>query len=149
MVQFNDKLSALVGPAGSLPVRADDDLVRKLAMLIEGECDGASPLAAAQNHGFSKQRYYQLLTQFGDQGAAGLISHKRGPKTNYRRTSDVVRQIIRYRFLDPQASVEVITQKLRQLGTEISIRSVERVIADYGLQKKTPHTSTKRRRRRR
>ena len=149
MVQFNDKLSALVGQAGSLPVRADDEITRKLAMLIEGECNGAGPLAAAQNHGFSKQRYYQLLQQFADQGAVGLISHKRGPKTNYRRTSDIVRQIIRYRFLDPQVSVEVITQKLRQLGTEISIRSVERVIADYDLQKKTLHTSTKPRRRRR
>lgn len=147
MVQFNDKLSAIVGPAGSLPVRADDEVTRKLAMLIEGECDGAGPLAAARGHGFSKQRYYQLRQQYLDQGAAGLISHKRGPKSNYRRTSDVVRQIIRYRFLDPQSSAEVIAQKLRQLGTEISIRSVERVIADFGLQKKTPHTSTKRRRR--
>ena len=149
MVQFNDKQSALVGPAGSLPVRADDEITRKLAMLIEGECEGAGAVAAAQNHGYSKQRYYQLLQVFSDQGAAGLISHKRGPKTNYRRTNDIVRQIIRYRFLDPQSSVAVITQKLQQQGTDISIRSVERVIADFGLQKKTLHTSPKRRRRRR
>ena len=67
----------------------------------------------------------------------GLKSKPRGPKTLYRRTGELIRQVIRYRFLDPEASAEVIAQKLRQTGFVISIRSVERVIADYGLQKKT------------
>ena len=149
MIQFNDSKSALIGQAGSLVVRSDDEVTRKLVMLIEGECDGLGPLAAARKHGYSKQRYFQLRDLFSNQGAVGLVSHKRGPKTNYRRTSEIVRQIIRYRFLDPRSSVEVIAQKLRQLGYMISTRSVERVIADYGLQKKTPHTSTKRRQRQR
>jgi hypothetical protein len=40
-------------------------------------------------------------------------------------------------------SAEVIAQKLRQTGFVISTRSVERVIEDYGLQKKTlPITSS-------
>lgn len=147
MVQFNDARSVLIGESGSLSVRSDDEVTRKLLMLIEGECDGLGPVAAARKHGYSKQRYFQLRDLFLDQGAVGLISRKRGPKTNYRRTSEIVRQIIRYRFLDPQSSVEVIAQKLRQLGCVISTRSVERVIADYGLQKKTPHASAKRRRR--
>ena len=60
----------------------------------------------------------------------------RGPKHNYRRTDELVRQVIRHRFLDPEASADVIAQKLRQTGLPISTRSVERVIADYGLQKK-------------
>lgn len=149
MVQFNDKQSALIGQAGSLAVRSDDEVTRKLAMLIEGECDGLGPLAAARKHGYSKQRYFQLRKLYLDRGAVALISEKRGPKTNYRRTSEIVRQIIRYRFLDPQSSIEVIAQKLRQLGSVISTRSVERVIADFGLQKKTSHTSAKQRVRRR
>jgi hypothetical protein len=45
--------------------------------------------------------------------------------------------VIRCRFLDPEASAEVIAQKLRQAGISLSTRSVERVIADYGLQKTT------------
>jgi hypothetical protein len=48
----------------------------------------------------------------------------------------MVRQVIRHRFLDAEATVEVIAQKLEQTGHAISIRSVERVVADYGLQKK-------------
>ena len=35
------------------------------------------------------------------------------------------------------ASADVIAQKLRQAGFDISTRSVERVIEAYGLQKKT------------
>ena len=45
--------------------------------------------------------------------------------------------MIRHRFLDPDASAEVIAQKLRQTGFAISTRSVQRVIDEYGLQKKT------------
>ena len=45
--------------------------------------------------------------------------------------------MIRHRFLDPDASAEVIAQKLCQSGWEISIRSVQRVIEEFGLQKKT------------
>jgi hypothetical protein len=56
-----------------------------------------------------------------------------------------VRQVIRHRFLDPEASTEVIAQKLCQTGFVISIRSVARVIAEYGLQKKTLLLSSERR----
>jgi hypothetical protein len=85
---------------------------------------------------YSKQRFFQLLEQFGTHGALGLQSKLRGPKTNYRRTGELERQIIRHRFLDPDASAQVIAQRLQQAGHAISIRSVERVISDYGLQKK-------------
>ena len=44
--------------------------------------------------------------------------------------------MIRHRFLDPEAPAEVIAQKLCQSGWEISIRSVQRVIEEFGLQKK-------------
>jgi hypothetical protein len=138
MAQFDLRKQALVGPSGRLEIPADDEITRKLLMLIEGECEGAGPLQAAEKFGYSKQRYFQLRTAFGQRGALALHSQKRGPKTHYRRTPELVRQVIRHRFLDPDASPEVIAQKLVQCGWTISIRSVERVLADYGLQKKTP-----------
>ena len=142
MAQFDLTKQALVGPGGSLKVGEDDEITRKLCMLMEGECEDAGPLQAAEKFGFSKQRYFQLRAAFQRSGAIGLQSQKRGPKTNYRRTSEIVRQIIRHRFLDGDASAEVIAQKLRQTGWAISTRSVERVIAEYGLQKKTPPLPT-------
>jgi hypothetical protein len=138
MAQFDLKDYALVGPGGRLQVPQDDEITRKLLMLIEGECEGDGPLQAAKKFSYCKQRYFQLRDAFQQRGAIALQSQKRGPKTNYRRTPEVVRQVIRHRFLDPDASPEVIAQKLCQTGNAISIRSVERVIADYGLQKKTP-----------
>jgi hypothetical protein len=141
MARFDQVRRALVGRGGSLTVRDDDEITRKLAMLMEGECDGLGPLEAARKFGFSKQRYFQLRAAFLEAGAAALQSRKRGPKTHYRRTAEVVRQVIRYRFLDPAASAEVIAQKLTQSGWAISMRSVQRVIEEFGLQKKTPPLS--------
>ena len=147
MAQFDLKDQALVGPAGRLEVPTEDEITRKLLMLIEGECEGLGPLQAAKKFGYSRQRYFQLRLAYARHGAQALQSQKRGPKTHYRRTPEVVRQVIRHRFLDPDASAEVIAQKLVQNGWTLSIRSVERVLTDYGLQKKTPQTPTRPRKR--
>ncbi|MEW6097324.1 MAG: helix-turn-helix domain-containing protein [bacterium] len=139
MVKFDNNVPFLVGSTGSLQINEDDEITLKLAMLFEGECEGLSRSKIAEKFGFSRQRYYQILNDFRKKGAEGLIRKKTGPKSNYRRTDEVVRQIIRYRFLDPDITVEIIAQKLKQCGYPISISSVERVISEYGLQKKTSH----------
>ena len=136
-MHFDPRAKQVRGPKGSLPVADGDEVARKLAMLIEGECEETGPLNAAQKYGYSKQRYFQLRKAFEEQGSAALQSKLRGPKRNYRRTGELVRQVIRHRFLDPDATLGVIAQKLRQSGFVISTRSVERVISDFGLQKKT------------
>src|SRR5205809_8103087 len=100
-MRYDPEELALVGEWGALAVREEDEVTRKLAMLIEGECEGIGPIQAAEKYGYTKQRYFQLRTIFLKEGAAALASLRRGPKTNYRRTSEIVRQIIRYRFLDP------------------------------------------------
>jgi hypothetical protein len=134
---YDGQAKAIVGDRGSLAVPDDDEVSRKLAMLIEGECEGLGPTKAAQKYGFTKQRYFQIRHAYEQGGAQSLLSKSRGPKRNYRRTGELVRQVIRYRFLDPEMSAEVIAQKLRQTGFVISTRSVARAIAEYGLQKKT------------
>jgi transposase len=142
MVQFDQQRYVFAGASGTLTVPENDQVSRKLAMLIEGECEGLGPTQAAEKFGYSKQRYFQLRKSFCESGIAALQNRITGPKSNYRRTSEVVRQVIRHRFLDPDADPKVIAQKLRQAGWTISTRSVQRIIADYGLQKKTPSTSS-------
>ncbi len=68
--------------------------------------------------------------------AKGYAITPPGPKRNYKRTEVVTKQVLRYRFLDPEANCGVIAQKLKQAGYNVSQRSVERVINEYGLQKK-------------
>jgi transposase len=140
MLTFDREAGEIRGPQGVLSVQRDDEISRKLVMLIEGECEGLGARAAAEKHGYSRQRYYQLRSRFEEGGAAALQSAKRGPKTLYRRTPEVARQVIRHRFLDPDASAAVIAQKLQQCGLKISQRSVERVIEQYGLQQKRGST---------
>ncbi len=130
---FDITPEAFVGPKGTLAMHADDEVSRKLAMLLKGECGPDGPARAAREFGFSRQRYFQLRTLFLEHGAAALISSKRGPKSNYRRTREAVRQVVRSRFLDPEISADAIAQKLRRAGFDISARSVARI---FGLQKR-------------
>ena len=139
-ISLTKKQLRFTGPSGSLCLHQDDEVCRRLAMLIEGECEELGPSKAAEKYGFTRQRYYQILADFYAQGAEGLRLETPGPKTDYRRTDQVVRLVIRCRFLDPESSPAVIAQKIRQQNLAISTRSVERIIADFGLQKKTLRT---------
>jgi len=147
MMRFENGRLIVEGTAGRLE-GPDEEVTRKFAMLVEGQCEGLGPTRAAEKFGYSKQRYFQLLHAFEQEGLEALASRKRGPKGPSRRTPDVVQEIIRHRFLDPDASADVIAQKLRQSGRPIRTRSVEQTITDWGLQKKTPRASTPRRHRR-
>ena len=137
MLEVSDHDVRLVGPKGSICVPSDDEIARKLSMLFEGQCEGLGATQAAKKHGYCRQRYYQLLKSLEKKGLLGLQSQRRGPKSNYVRTDQVAKEVIRYRFLDPDATPEVIAQKIEQCGRPVSTRSVERIIEQYGLQKKT------------
>ena len=121
---------------GLLKVAPDDKTSRKLLMLVEGTF-GIGVKQSIEKYGYTEQRYYQLLKAFKTEGSDALVDKKRGPGNNHKRDEKTVQQIIRYRFLDPDMSAAVITQKLNQRGISISQRSVERTIQEFGLQKKT------------
>lgn len=137
MAETGKGILHIKGPGGTLPINSEDKVARQVAMLVEGKCLGLGPTKAAQKYGYSKQRFFQILKAFLKDGTDALIPKKTGPKTNYFRTENVVTQIIRHRFLDPEAKAEVVAQKMRQTGIKVSQRSVERTITEYGLQKKT------------
>ncbi len=129
----------IVGDSGTMSVQRNDDAIRKLMMLIEGECCGLGPSKASKKYGYSRQRYHQLMNRFKQGGLESISKKKTGPRRKYRCTEELTRQVIRYRFLDHNISAEVIAQKLRQNHFRISVSSVEKIITEYGLQKKTPH----------
>jgi hypothetical protein len=145
-LMFDPITHQVIGPAGSLPVAASDQQARRFLMLLEGECLQTSNISAvAERYGLSRPRYYQILQDYKNGGLPALEAQKTGPKANYRRTDQAVRQVLRHRFLDPDSSPEVIAQKLRQTNFPISVRSVHRIIADYGVQKKTLRTQPEKR----
>ena len=113
----------------------NDSLGMKLAMLFEGHCT-IGVQESIKKYGYTEQRYYQLLLKFNEGGASALLDSKTGSDKQPVRTKEIVNQIIRLRFLDPLSSVDVLAQKLNQIGYKVSKRSVERTITEYGLQKK-------------
>ena len=127
-----------------LKIDSEDKVSRKLLMLIEGTF-GIGVKKSIEKYDYTEQRYYQLLKAFRKEGSEALIDKKTGPKENSKRDEKTIQQIIRYRFLDPNASAAVISQKLRQAGNLVSERSVERTIQEYGLQKKTLSVKSKER----
>lgn len=141
------KTFQLQGPSGTLSIDANDKIARKLAMLYLGECTDIGPTKAAEQLGYTKQTYFTTRKKFFEHGSKALYPERTGPKTNYVRTENVTTQVIRYKFLDPDSSSAVIAQKMRQTGLRVSQRSVERVIAEHGLQKKTLQVPSQRKRR--
>ena len=135
--QNNETKFSFTGPTGSLAIVKDDVALVKLSMLIDVICKGQSPSKTAKKYGYTRQRFYQILEDYKESGLEGLIPKRKGPKKNHIRTEAVVNLIIRYKFLDPDITSDVIAQKLKQEGYNVSIRSVERTITEYGLSKKT------------
>ncbi|MCF8337466.1 MAG: helix-turn-helix domain-containing protein [Bacteroidales bacterium] len=132
-----DALPKLFEGAISLHVSPKDPAAWKLMMLFEAANSKDSKIQEiANNYGYTREHFYVIKRAYEEQGSRGLEDHPQGPKTNYRRTKEVQKQIIRHRFLDPEADCDVIAQKMRQSGKNISQRSVERTINEYGLQKK-------------
>ena len=117
-------------------LNVQDGVSLKFLMLIEGVYNIGVKESIAK-YGYSEQRYYQLLKAYKENGMDGLIDKKAGPKQNSKRSTTVMKQILRHRFLNQLDSAEVIAQKLSQQGITISVRSVERTITEFGIQKKT------------
>ena len=124
-------------------MRGEDEISQQLLMLIEGPCSPLGPQQAAEKFGFTTQRSSQRLQVSSLQGAPARASRNRGPQRTYRRTAAAVRQVMRHRCLAPDAAADVIAQKLTQSSFNSSVRSVDRIIEDLGLQKKPVPLSSK------
>jgi transposase len=125
------------GPNGVLSIPGSDPVAYKMAMIIEYFIGGISPEDIAKKYGYTREHVYFVLRKFNKEGSFGLLDKVRGRKNNTIRNEVIENQIIRHRFLDPEASAQVIAQKMNQSGYKISVRSVERTITEKGLQKKT------------
>jgi transposase len=121
----------------SIEILPEDTLSWKQAMIFESLYNEDLTInEIANKYGYAREYYYQVLKKYKEKGSKGLEDKTTGPKTHYKRTDEIKKQIIRLRFLDPEANCEVIAQKMKQMGYDVSQRSVERTVGEYGLQKK-------------
>lgn len=122
----------------TLKINPSDSTAWKLMMLIDAVTSKEETIEQiSHRYGYTREYFYIIKKNYEDKGSQALSDKAKGPKCNYKRTDEIEKQIIRHRFLDPDANSEVIAQKMNQTGHIISQRSVERTIKDYGLQKKS------------
>jgi transposase len=121
------------GPGGILPLRADDEAVVDLVMLIEGETSGRDLDEILRQFGRSRSTYYEKLRRFRDQGVEGLLSRPPGPRSPWRRPIEVVRYVVTTRLRHPERTAGAIAADLGRMGHAVSVRSVERTLSQFGL----------------
>lgn len=123
----------LRGQAGELPLRPDDRAAHDLAMLIEGETSGRPLEEVLAKWGRSRSTYYEKLQKFREEGLQGLLPGRPGPRGPWRRTLEVVQRIVRARLEDALRPSSSIAAELRAAGHNVSVRSIERTLQQFGL----------------
>ena len=121
------------GPGGILPLRTDDEAVVDLVMLIEGETSGRDLEQVLRQFGRSRSTYYEKLRRFREQGVEGLLSRPPGPRSPWRRPLEVVRYVVTTRLRHPDRPAGAIAADLSRMGHDVSVRSVERTLSQFGL----------------
>lgn len=121
------------GPGGALALRAEDDAVVDLVMLIEGETSGRDLDDVLRQYGRSRSTYYEKLRRFREQGLEGLLARPPGPRSAWRRPLEVVRFVVTTKLRHPARGAPEIVQDLARLGHVVSIRTVERTLTEFGL----------------
>ena len=104
------------------------DLVQvKYEMLRRVQNEGHSVTGAATAFGFSRPSFYQALEAFEEDGLAGLVPHKRGPKQAHKLTDEVLAFLVETRQKKPSVrTLELVRLIQQRFGTKVHPRSIER-----------------------
>jgi len=109
------------------------DLVQvKYEMLRRVRTEGKSVTDAAADFGFSRPSFYQAQSAFEQDGLAGLVPHKRGPKQAHKLTDEVLTFIGEVRQKEPSIRLPDLVKRIQQrFGTKVHPRSIERSLLRY------------------
>jgi transposase len=104
------------------------DLVQvKYEMLRRVQAEGQSVTNASANFGFSRPSFYQALSAFEQDGLAGLVPHKRGPKQAHKLTQEVLTFIGAMRQKEPSVRLPDLVKLIQErFGIRVHPRSIER-----------------------
>jgi transposase len=106
------------------------DLVQvKYEMLRRVQAEGKSVTGAAAAFGFSRPSFYQAQSAFTQDGLAGLVPRKRGPRQAHKLTEEVLTFIGETRQQDPAVRAGELARLIHQrFGTTVHPRSIERAL---------------------
>lgn len=84
-----EAVSAALFNSGSPFFLADDKVQVKYEMLRAVSVDGATVVAAAAAHGYSRAEFYLVQAAFAERGMAGLVDGHRGRRGPTKVTSEI------------------------------------------------------------
>jgi transposase len=106
---------------------ARDVVQVKYEMLRRVQTDARSVTEAAASFGFSRPSFYQALSAFEQDGLAGLVPHKRGPKQAHKLTDEVLTFINQARQKEPSIRLPELAKLVEErFGMNVHPRSIER-----------------------
>lgn len=116
------------------------DLVQvKYEMVRRVEADRLAVVAAAGAFGFSRQSYYTAARALADEGLAGLVPARPGPRGAHKLTDEVLEHLEELRATDPQlGAAELAAAVAERFGVTVHRRSVERALARREAAKRGP-----------
>jgi transposase len=98
-----------------------------------------------QDFGVSRQMFYVLLRTFQQEGLAGLLPRKRGPKGAHKCTDAVVAFVAARREQSPGRSTKELAEDVgHKFGVQLHPRTLERRLSRRG-KKRRPKTTRPRR----
>jgi transposase len=81
----------------------------------------------AREFGFSRPSFYQTQFTFEQGGLAGLLPHKRGPKSGHKLTARIMQFVAEQRAAQPELSFARLAELAKQnFGLQVHPRSIER-----------------------
>ena len=106
-----------------------DLLQVKYEMLRQVSQEGKSIRQASADLGFSRPALYQAQAAFQRDGLAGLVPHKRGPKSGHKLTEEVLDFVEDQIESDPHLTTVALVELLADhFGLSIHRRSLERAL---------------------
>lgn len=106
---------------------SDDLLQVKYEMLRQVHVDHESVSGASRSFGFSRPSFYQAESAFQQDGIAGLLPQKRGPRGGHKLTAEVMEFVAQQRSEDPSLTPEQIAEAIqKRFQVQVHPRSIQR-----------------------
>lgn len=107
-----------------------DDIVQvKYEMLRSVQKDGTGIIEASKSFGFSRITFYKTGKAFNENGLAGLIPKKKGPRRAHKLTGEIMEFVGRLLEQKPGIKSDVIREEIKErFDLTVHKRSIERAI---------------------
>jgi len=127
---FNHRANAVSASIFSQsPFFDASDLIQvKYEMLRAVEKERRDVVGASADFGFSRVSFYQIKREFDENGIAGLLPKKRGPKGSRKMISEDVE--FARNLIGSRTKAQIINCLKEERGVEVSKRTLERQLSD-------------------